>query len=132
MRNTVGFIRAGSEVQFTVFRDGKILVLKTTTATRKAFKQKQEASNPYFDGVTLSNVDLQNTAHGHVTGIRVQGASVDSLAWAGGLRPGDIIVLVNQKEVKTISDLNVVTANSKEALVLNVLRGNNAIFLVIK
>ena len=59
--------------------------------------------------------------------------SVDenSDAWHADLRPGDIITSINQQSVKTLEELKEQLTKYKKTLLINVIRGNGALFIVI-
>jgi serine protease Do len=55
----------------------------------------------------------------------------DSNAWHSDLRPGDVIVTANQQKITSITELKTIANNTKKDLLLNVLRGPGALYLVI-
>lgn len=55
----------------------------------------------------------------------------DSNAGHADLRPGDVITSVNQKKVNSIDELKAVVAKADRFVLLNILRGPGAAFLVI-
>ena len=57
----------------------------------------------------------------------------NSRAWDAGLRKGDVIVSVNRQSVASLLDLSAITrAVGDNSLLLNVQRGNSALFVVIR
>jgi len=54
-----------------------------------------------------------------------------SYAWRSGLRPGDIIVSANRYRVRNLDQLKQVT-DPRRALLINIQRGSEAFFLVLK
>jgi serine protease Do/serine protease DegQ len=55
-----------------------------------------------------------------------------SPAWNHGLRPGDLIVGVNRRKVRDTNDLLAQLRSVERPLVLNLLRGDFGITLVIR
>ncbi|MGH8604815.1 MAG: PDZ domain-containing protein, partial [Gammaproteobacteria bacterium] len=55
-----------------------------------------------------------------------------SRAWTNGLRPGDIIMSVNQRPVSNLKEFLALVKTEDSALLLHVLRGNIAAFMVAK
>ena len=55
-----------------------------------------------------------------------------SQAHINGLRPGDVILSVNRKPVKTIADVGKAISYRDKALLLNIQRGRSALFLLLQ
>ena len=55
-----------------------------------------------------------------------------SIAWRSGLRAGDIITSVNREPVKNLQEFLSKVDKKEESLLLNIIRGNAAAFLVLK
>ena len=79
----------------------------------------------------MKNFSLHSHILGNIEAVAVVGVDADSNAWHSDLRPGDIITSVNQQKVATIEALKKAVAKSNKEILLNILRGSNAIFLVI-
>jgi serine protease Do len=129
--NTVGFLRVDSKININVLRNNKPLTISATLADPKKRQQLTEDMNPFLYGVGLKNFTQLSPVHGNVQGIIVTSVEEDSKAWQSDLRPADIITSVNQQKVKTIDELKTMVAKSDKMLLLNVLRGPTAIFLVL-
>jgi len=82
-------------------------------------------------GVGLKDFTLLSPIHGNVQGILVVSVEEGSNAWNSDLRAADVITSVNQQKVKTIDELKAIAAKSDKTILLNVLRGPSALFLVI-
>ena len=129
--NTVGFLRVDSKTNIEVLRNNKHITLTVTLLDPSKRKQMIERSDPFLYGVGLKNFSVLSPVHGNVEGIAVVSIDEDSNSWHADLRVGDVITSANQQKVKTIDDLKAVTAKADKILLLNVLRGAGAIFLVI-
>jgi C-terminal processing protease CtpA/Prc len=55
-----------------------------------------------------------------------------SPAWSAGLRAEDIIVSVNQQPVSSMDDVAAAARRDADALLLNLRRGNGALYVVIR
>ena len=55
-----------------------------------------------------------------------------SAATRMGLKPGDLIVSVNRREITTLSEMEQAVRINDKSLRLNILRGNSALFLVLR
>jgi serine protease Do len=129
--NTVAFLRVDSKVQVDVLRNKKRLSLNANLTDPKQLKKAIEQSDPFLYGVGLKNISLLSPIHGDVQGVMVVAVEQDSNAWHADLRPGDIITSVNQQKVKSIDDMKNITNKQNKNLLLNVIRGPGAVFLVI-
>ena len=55
-----------------------------------------------------------------------------SLAWSAGLREGDLIISVNKQPVYSLKDVEQAVDENDAMLLLNVVRGNTGLFIVIR
>lgn len=129
--NTIGFLRVDSKTNIDILRNNKQITLNVILSDPKKRKQLIEQMNPFLYGVGLKNFTLLSPDHGNVEGVLVVSVEQDSSAWQSDLRPGDVITSVNQQKIKTISELKTMAAKADKMLLLNVLRGTGAIFLVV-
>jgi serine protease Do len=97
----------------------------------KSHEQKLQSQNPFLYGLALRNFEQETPPHGDVIGIQVAGASETSAGWRAGLRPGDIIISANKTPVKDVKSLQQAAQQKKEGLLLQVLRGPGAMYLLI-
>jgi serine protease Do len=133
VRNIIGVVRVGSTINVEFLRNGKTLnkSIEITTADSQIEDLKKE--QPFLSMLTLANInEIYSAGHGVVTGVQVLNVPSDSLAFEDGLMPEDIIVSANGKKVKTIDDLYKAANTNKDRLLLNVIRGNGALFVVIE
>ncbi|QBR84105.1 Do family serine endopeptidase [Legionella israelensis] len=131
VKTTIGLLRAGSEVKLTVQRDGKQLTLNAVVTDIKKHEQKLQSNNPFLYGLALRNFEQDSPLHGNITGIQVVGASENSAGWRAGLRPGDIIVSANKKPTPNVKTLQQIAQQKKDQLLVQVLRGPGALYLLI-
>jgi len=129
--NTIGFLRVNSQIKVNLLRNNKSLSVNVTLTDPKKRKELIEQMDPYLYGVGLKNFTLLSPIHGNVQGVLVVSVEEDSKSWQSDLRPGDVITSVNQQKIKTIEELKAAVAKADKTLLLNVLRGPTAIFLVM-
>lgn len=129
--NTIGFLRVDSKININVLRNNKAMTINVILSDPKKRKQLIEQLDPFLYGVGMKNFTHLSPIHGKVEGILVTAVEEDSKSWQSDLRPGDIITSVNQQKVKNIDELKTSAAKAGKELLLNVLRGPSAIFLVI-
>ena len=129
--NTIGFLRVDTKTNIAVLRKNKSVTLNVTLSDPKKRKQLIEQTNPFFYGVGLKDFNVLSPIHGNVEGVLVVSLDEESVAWQSDLRPGDVITSVNQQKINSIEALKSSAAKADKTLLLNILRGPNAIFLVI-
>lgn len=126
LRAKIATLGAGAKVVLTVFRDGKELDLNVTLGKVEelATDDVKEIST-LLDGASLANNDDN--------GVLITTVKERSSAYALGLRKGDIILGVNKKQVKNISDLKKLLNKNKGKLsALQIKRGDNTLFITIR
>lgn len=135
VRNMVGLLRVGSKISVELLRQNKPIKLSLTTQDPDQYAQATEAQNPFLFGTILKNFDQQLPLQGHVVGVLVLRVAQNTAAWHAGLRPGDVIVSANQKPIHNLPELNAAMpafcCSSAKQLLLNVMRQNGALFVVI-
>jgi serine protease Do len=129
--NTVGFLRVNSNVKIDLLRNGKIISTNVTLTDPAKRKQLMEQGNPFLFGVGLKDFTAFSPTHGNIQGVAVIGVDEDTNAWNSDLQLGDVITSANQQRVTSIADLKAIAAKADKTLLLNVLRGPSAVFLVI-
>ncbi len=126
LRAKIATLGAGAKVVLTVFRDGKELDLNVTLGKVEelATDDVKEIST-LLDGASLANNDDN--------GVLITTVKERSSAYALGLRKGDVILGVNKKQVKNISDLKKLLNKNKGRLsALQIKRGDNTLFITIR
>lgn len=129
--NAIGFLRVDSKAAITVLRKNKALTFKAILTDPKKRELANEQLDPFLYGVGLKDFTAYSPIHGNVNGILIISIAEESNAWHAGLSVGDVITSANQKRVTSISELKNIVASTKDNLLLNVLRGAGAMFLVI-
>lgn len=129
--NTIGFLRVDTKTTLNVIREGKPVNITVTLSDPKVRQKLISANDPFFYGVGLKDFSLQSPLHGKIEGVVVISVDTDSNAFQADLRPGDVIVSANQQSVKNTNDLKTALSKANKTLLLNILRGPGALFLVI-
>ena len=131
VKTTISLLRVGSQAKLSIIREGKEKTLVAQVTDVKQHEQKMQANNPFLFGLALKNFEQDSPLHGNVVGVQVIGASENSAGWRAGLRPGDVIISANKTTIKVVPDLQKVARSSKEKLLVQVLRGPGALYLLI-
>ena len=79
----------------------------------------------------MRSFEQESPPHGNVVGVQVVGASENSAGWRAGLRPGDIIISANKAPVTDVKSLQSVAQQKKQQLLVQVLRGPGAMYILI-
>lgn len=132
VKNIIGLLRVGSQVELNIIRDGKTISLKAIVTDAKKHQQQLQSKNPFLYGLGLKDFDQESPLHGHVLGVQIVGVAEASAGWRAGLRPGDVITSANHKEVENLDDLQSIAESAKSPLLVQVLRGPASLFLIIK
>lgn len=131
VKTTVSLLRVGSTAKIMIQRDGKPMTLDAVVTDAKSHEQKLQSNNPFLYGLALRAFEQETPPHGHVSGIQVVGAAENSAGWRAGLRPGDIIIAANKTPVKDVAALQTAAQQKKNQLLVQVLRGPGALYLLI-
>lgn len=129
--NAIAFLRVNSKASIAILRNNKPLTLSATITDPKQRKITSEEKNPLLYGVSLKDFSILDPTHGDVNGVLVVSLDEESNAWHSDLRPGDVIISAGQQKVTSINELKKIASTTKDGLLLNVIRGPGAVFLVI-
>ncbi|KQN64346.1 MULTISPECIES: serine endoprotease DegQ [unclassified Erwinia] len=126
LRVKIGTTPPGQEVQVTLLREGKPLTVgvkldNSSTATSAPL-------TPALQGATLSD----GAAKDGSKGVHVDNVEKSTPAAQFGLQKDDVIVGVNRSPVQNIAELRKVLESKPALLALNVIRGNESIYLLLR
>lgn len=132
VKTVVSLLRVGSEANLTIKRNGKEIHLNAIVTDIKKNEQKLQSQNPFLYGLALKNFEQDSPPHGHIVGVQIIGASENSAGWRAGLRPGDVIINAeNTATPNTASLQKIALNNKKQQLLVQVLRGAGALYILI-
>jgi len=134
VRNKIGLLPVGTSISFEIFREGKKQKLSTKVSSRKAFTATAMAApeNRRLEGIKFGNLDSNSPYYGVIEGVQVSEIDQKSLAWRSGLRQGDVITSVNREPVATAENFFELLGQYDGPLLLRIVRGESAAFLVIR
>ena len=130
LRNVIGLARCDEEIELTYIRDRKSFNKKIRIRAVVAESGRGIQISESFEGARLEDVDDSSSQNGQ-PGIRVVEVTSGSAAWQSGLRSGDVILSVNRQWVFSLEDLVQIVNGRTSGLLLNIQRGESALFLVI-
>ncbi|MDA8094169.1 MAG: DegQ family serine endoprotease [Betaproteobacteria bacterium] len=131
----VGNTKPGTRVDVEVWRNGRARNLTVTVGQLGAHAVAQKAPTAPASsalGLTLSvPTPAQREELGVNYGLVVQG--VGGAAAEAGIEPGDVVLAVNDKKVRTVAEFNRLVARStaKHSVALLMRRGNESIYVAI-
>ncbi len=128
LRNRIGLLRLGQRVRLTVIRNGEKRRLVAVISAPKKVALEGERISPLLSGALFAQVEDDNRPPGVV----VEKVRPRSPAWRAGLRPGDLILSVNRIPVHDLEDLKRAAQRSRRGLLLNIQRGEAAMFILIQ
>jgi Do/DeqQ family serine protease len=132
LRNAIGLLRAGAKISIDLLRDGKKQHVETEITEPKQTKAEAGDIDALLSGATLAPIQPDHPLAGRVEGVEVTEVKPGSSAWQAGLRKGDIIVSVNRQQVASVADIREAVKLTSKGILLNIRRGEGALFIVIK
>ena len=131
LHNLEGLGAAGEAVQVGVLREGKPITVNASLKAQVLNTSKGDALDPRLAGVqfTDSNDSLRRRG---ITGVTVSRITEASRAYQSGLRNGDTIAAVNQRDIDNAADFERLVATKPRQLVFTVVRGEQAFFLRVQ
>ncbi len=132
LRNAIGLLRVGTKVKLEIIRDGRRKTLRAVIAEPKQAGTEAGWVSQRLAGAVLGTIQPQHPLAERVEGVEVLEVERGSAAWQAGLRGGDIIVSVNRQPVKSVDEVADAVKRSRDSLLLNIQRGDGALFIVIR
>jgi len=132
LRNAIGLLRVGTRIKLGVLRKGKHKTLQAVIADPLASSTSAASVSKHLSGASLGPISDNHPLVGQIAGVQVLEVERGSPAWSAGLRAEDIIVSVNQLPVSSIDDLATAVRRNTDSMLLNIRRGNGAMFVVIR
>lgn len=142
IRNAVGYIERGRKADISYIRDGKKYTTKI--AVEKAPDDEvmivgddqddavEPSSYEAFDGASFSTIPANLDPKGGDQGVLITDIKRGSDAYDAGLRKGDIVRAVNNRQISDLADFKSAIAGKKKAVALTVQRGRNQIYIAVK
>lgn len=131
VKTTISLLRVGSDAKITIQRNGREMTLNAIVTDVKKNEQQLQTSNPFLYGLALRNFEQDSPMHGHIVGVQVVGASENSAGWRAGIRPGDVIIAANKQPTTTTKSLQSIALQKKQDLLVQVIRGAGALYILI-
>ena len=131
LRNSIGLVRVGDEIEVDVQREQRRMRLNVRVGGTGTGTGAVDAP-PALQGATLRDLEQGDAAYGRVEGVLAADVEPGSPAARNGIRPGDVIVAVNRRRVRDSEELASAFEQAGRVLALNIVRGNGQLFIVIR
>lgn len=131
--------KVNDEIELEIMRDTQNLTFKVKlqpVPVRLTSSEVVITGDSPFAGLTVKNLDTSTRRrlqlNNQVEGVFIRSIDQRSVARRSGLRPGDVIVSVNQFEVANVDDLSKALQSTRWLWRLRVLRGRLFINLIVR
>ena len=128
LRAKGGTTAPGKTLKVGLLRDGKPQEVSVTLDNSESASTNAETLSPALQGVSLSNGALPTGDKG----VTVENVDKGSTAAQIGLQKGDVIIGVNRQRVDSITALRKVLEAKPPVMALNIVRGNETIYLLLR
>ena len=133
LRNILGLIRVNEQVRLKVLHNGNSRTLTAVVDEVKHVQRDGESFSGRLAGAVFAVIEQQELGRKQpVSGIVVTEVAAGSPAWRTNLRPGDVITSINRQPVSNFKDMERAIKRSDSAILMNIQRGNMALFILIQ
>ena len=132
LRNRVGLMRVGETIKLEIMRDGKRKAIQATIGDPEKSTVASTGLHPGLNGASFAELDERSPLFGKVEGVMIVNVERGSRAARAGLRPGDVITSVNRKDIEGLGEFRKLASGTDGLLLLNIRRGNGALFIAIR
>jgi Do/DeqQ family serine protease len=131
LRNAVGLLHVGQSVRVDLLRRAQPLAVQAKIGEVQVSHLDGRRLSRYLAGAVLAEVQGERV-FGSDPGVQVLDIQRGSSAWSSGLRKGDVILSVNHEAIASLEDLRRAAQRSAQGLLLNIRRGDEALFILIR
>ncbi|HDU6242500.1 serine endoprotease DegQ [Klebsiella aerogenes] len=128
LRSRIATTAPGIKVKLGLLRDGKPLDVEVTLDKSTSSTASAELIIPALQGAALSDGQLKDGTKG----VNIDNVDKGSAAAQVGLHKDDLIIGLNRQRVRSIAELRKVLETKPAVIALNVLRGNESIYLLLR
>ncbi|MEB4677521.1 serine endoprotease DegQ [Enterobacteriaceae bacterium G50] len=128
LRSRIATTEPGSKVKLGLLRDGKPLEVEVTLDKSTSATASAEMIAPQLQGASLSDGQLKDGTKGIV----ISDVEKGSAAAQVGLHKDDVIIGINRQRTQSIADMRKVLETKPSVIALNVMRGEENIYLLLR
>ena len=128
LRSRIATTEPGAKVKLGLIRDGKPLNVEVTLDKSTSSSASAELIAPALQGATLSDGQLKDGTKG----ISIDTVEKSSPAAQAGLHQDDVIIGVNRTRVQSIAELRKGLESKPTVIALQIMRGNESIYILLR
>ena len=132
LRNRVGLVPVGEELELTVLRDGRTLRVRARVAELFVATAIAGEAVPQLAGAKVTDVSPGMPMYGQIEAVVVVSVEQASPAFKNGLRSGDLIFGVNRARVRNVKQFLEVVRTAEQPLRLTLVRGEYRLTLLVR
>ncbi len=129
LHNAEGLLPIGSDIELKLLRDGREITATTKLTGRDAASAEGQILDPRLGGAQFVELGERQRQQG-LRGVAIARVAGGSRAESNNLRSGDIVVALNQVDIRNVEDLKALSKRQPRQLLLTVVRGQNAFFVM--
>jgi serine protease DegQ len=131
LSNAEGLLPVGSTLALKLLRDGETVSIDATLRAQDIRSNAGEKLDARLAGAEFTDVPSRLAQRG-IAGVVASKITANSRAAANGLQTGDIVTAVNQREIEDLAAFEATVGKHPRQLLLTVVRGRGAFFLLIE
>lgn len=128
LRSRIATTEPGAKVKLGILRDGKPQNIEVTLDKSTSSSASAELISPALQGASLSDGQLKDGTKG----INIENVEKGSAAAQAGLHKDDVIIGINRTPVQSIAELRKVLETKPSVMALQIMRGNETIYLLLR
>lgn len=128
LRVKIATTTPGTSVQLGIIRNGNPMTIKVTLDNNGTDTARAEQLTPLLEGASLSDGKIKSGA----PGVKVDSIVKASPAAQAGLHKDDVIIGINRERIRTLSDMRKMLDTKPAIIALEVVRGNENIYLLLR
>jgi Do/DeqQ family serine protease len=132
LRNRVGLVRVGEDVNVTVIRDGARREFRVRVASIERATYFGSESAPQLSGAVFQAMGREHPLHGQINGVVVGDVERGSRAWHNNIRPGDVIIAINRERVQNVEELSRALRRAGRSIAVDIIRDKSQLLIVIQ
>ncbi|PRY22526.1 serine protease DegQ [Aliiruegeria haliotis] len=132
LRQAIGMLRPDTEVEIEALRQGQRLALTTKLGDGSPARTARAGTPDLLAGVQLAPLGAAQRREGIDTGVVVTDIQPGTRAARAGLRPGDVILSINNTPVDNTGDVDRVLGATPSALALSVWREGERLLILLR
>jgi len=129
LHNAEGLLPVGSDLQLKVLREGKPVQVSAKLTAQELASADGQQIDPRLVGAAFSDLGERQRQQG-LGGASITRVAPGSRAESNGLKAGDVVVAVNQVDLRNLADLKTLGQRHVRQLLLTIVRGRNAFFVM--